>query len=127
MTEMQDKLIKEAVAAFKMPRVDIGDPILWHSSGQFGDGSPIPATVLKCGERNIEIQVAVPNVGLRVYSGVFHADDPKTNMAHKRDVGVWSKSPQMIRIDILEHQLKEMSAEASADLVRRVAALERAG
>lgn len=103
---MQETVLKEKIKAFVMPRVQVGDPVLWHSDGKHGNGTRV-GFVKSVGSRNISIIIPMRGQTKEV-DGVAHKDDPGVNPAQAADVGLWSKTPFAERMDALEEKMEAL-------------------
>ncbi len=109
---LQEQQLKEAIKNYVMPRVDVGDPIVWHSEGVHGSGQML-GFVKKVSDRSIDIQIPLRGIGFKEYTGVKHATDPSATQAHRTDVGMWSESPLCKRIAVLEEAVERMMRPAN--------------
>ncbi len=112
------------IAAFVMPKVKIGDPILWNSDGKSGQGQ-FPATVAACGGRTITLCCnGVKNRGVLVIDGVRHQDDPGLGEWDVKDKGSWEKSSFLLRIERIEAVVLSETLNGINDIKPRLNALE---
>ena len=85
--------------SFEMPPVYIGCPVLW-SYGAGKDEKRSPAVVTDFGDRTVQLTVFLGGyTQVKVYDGVYHADDPLRKLGNRGDNGAWELSK--LPVDIL--------------------------
>lgn len=91
---------------FRMPKVDVGDPVVWFPDGLETD-APVPAVVTHVGERTLAIGVVGKDwVALQPQDGVRHIKDPGLKIQEERTRGGWDYSPLHLRVRRLEALLE---------------------
>jgi hypothetical protein len=107
-------------APWTMPKVRVGQQVMWHRHGEKLDdprNPPEVAFVIKSGQRSISRLKTTDGFPVE---GVPHIDDPRLKNANMRSMGAW---------DFIEEEKAQLALNGKltadiAALVARVSALE---
>lgn len=105
------------MATFKMPKVDIGDTVLWHIEGEPGEQNAHAAIVTKVYPEHLDVFVMMPGRNGVARFDVRHVQDPflvdNKNPITKKESGGWSLSPTMKRLAAVEAALQDLAKSRS--------------
>lgn len=92
---------QKASEAFVMPRVSLGDVVLWYSTGQ-GNERPAPGIVIGFSPRQITVLASIYGRGLVSQDCIRHRDDPEMSNWDVEHNGFWDYTDFHKRVMALE-------------------------
>jgi hypothetical protein len=81
---------KKEAEVFTMPRVSIGQTVLWYQGGN-SNTKPYPVIVTEVGPRTIN---GAPVLGRQELTGIRHKDDPQAKEFEFREGGCWDHTQE---------------------------------
>lgn len=97
---------------YSMPKVDIGDLVVWHIEGE-PNCSAQAAIVTAIHPQHLDLTVFVPSGSPILKTSVRHIKDPflveSKNPRAKRENGGWDYSPQTKRLMFLEGMVSDLT------------------
>lgn len=98
------------MSQYKMPKIEKGDPVLWHAGGDVTQTSGDPGIVICVHPEMVDIATLVNGSNVRVKHSVRHVSDPRFTVnrnPHTVEMGGWDYSPLMKRLVQLEGAILE--------------------
>lgn len=107
------------IPAFDMPKVGIGEPVIFYKNGIIRDDEAVIAFVREIGSRAISV-VSLGHIG---QEGVMHVDDPHVKEVKElRELGLWDFPPTTKKLRQQVAALQDTVAAMQADLLSLSAA-----